>query len=113
MKKLAGLCVLVFLCGAVGAWADDWQKVADLTAVGDAKEVAVNKSVAEVKIRCTEGDVIINTVVVREGGKKTPHTLGLRLSKDNEHIINLGAKLNVTGLRISDGARGNYSVYVK
>ena len=88
-------------------------KVAELNAGGQAKEIAVNQQVSKVVIKCTEGSVIINTVVVRDGGKTTPHTVGRRLEKGEEQQITVGKEVNCSGLRISDDGRGTYVVRVR
>jgi hypothetical protein len=88
-------------------------KVAELTAGGDAKEVEVNQQISKVLIKCTEGSVIINTVVVRDGGNKTPFTVGTRLNQGEEQQVTVGNNVNCSGLRISDDGRGKYVVRVK
>ena len=88
-------------------------KVAELTAGGDAKEVTVDQPVSKVVITCTEGSVIINTVVVRNGGQSTPHKVGAKINKDESQQITVGDKVACTGLRISDDGTGKYTVRVK
>jgi len=102
-----------FLCVsfAVDARADAWKRVADLRAGGGAKEVVVNDTVSAFRLVCVEGEVIVNTVVVREGGKKTPHKVARKLLKGQEHVITLNTRKPVSGLRISDQARGRYIVH--
>ncbi|MDD5705804.1 MAG: hypothetical protein PHR35_07745 [Kiritimatiellae bacterium] len=116
MSKRIGrwLAVAMAVMVAGPALAKDWVKIDDIQAGGGAKELAVNRSVARIAIRALEGDVIINTVVVREGGKKTPYPLAIRRAKGQEsYVIELGSRRQVTGLRISDGGRGVYRVSVK
>lgn len=111
-----GACAVVMMLGLMVTTAraeDDWTKIATLTAGGDAKEVSVNKEISQCKIKCTVEPVIINTFVVREGGKKTPIRVAARFTKDQEHVIDLGGKKNVTGFRISDDNRGTYEVFVR
>ena len=91
----------------------DWQVVAEIPAGGDAKELAVNRSIRVVQIECTAGSVIVNTVVIREGGAKSPITVGRRFNQGERQDIDLGGERQVTGLRISDGGRGNYRVRVQ
>jgi hypothetical protein len=90
-----------------------WHQVASLQAGGNAKEVAVNRQTRRCLLKCVEGIVIVNTVVVREGASRTPHTVARRLNTGEEAVLDLGAKRPVTGLRISDSNRGRYSVYVE
>ena len=88
----------------------EWQLVADVTAGGDAKELAVNRPVRVVQIECTEGTVIVNTVWVREGGAKTPITVARRFNQGEKQDIDLGNARQVTGFRISDGGKGKYKI---
>jgi len=115
LSKAIGLSALVVLmCSVDSAEAKKFVKLADLSTGGGAKEVACNAdAVSIVRIVCTEGHVIINTVVVREGGKKTPHTVARRLEKGQNHAIQLGSPRKVTGIRISDDGNGKYVVQVR
>lgn len=97
----------------VSAQAGDWRKKADLFSGGGGKEVTVDANIKAVKIRCLDGSVIINTIWVREGGRKTQHKVTRRLEKGEEHILHLDTTRYVTGLRIGDDARGKYRVWVK
>jgi hypothetical protein len=106
------LAVLMWVTGA--SMADKaGVKVGEFQAGGDAKEMAVNQQVSKVIIKCTDGSVIINTVVVRDGGNKTPHSVGARLNKGDTQQISVGDKVNCSGLRISDAGTGTYVVRVK
>ncbi len=87
-----------------------WQVVSDVTAGGGAKELVVNRSVQSVQIECTSGTVIINTVVIREGGAKNPITVARKFTVGEKQELNLGGTKQVTGLRISDSGRGTYKV---
>ncbi len=120
MKKHS-LCVLIVLAvsflmlgpGVQEAEAKKWRQVASLSAGRGAKEVPINRNVQRFRIICTEGSIIINTVVVREGAKTTSITIGQRLNKDEKREFSIPAKANVTGLRISDAGRGQYVVQVR
>lgn len=118
-RMLMILCIAMsgLTASQLSARADDsdWPKVADLQATGkkDAKEISVDKKTEKIRIKCTDGSVIINTVVVREGAAKDVHTLGKRLDKDEEIKIDLGSKKHVDGLRISDDGKGSYKVMVR
>jgi hypothetical protein len=92
---------------------DEWHKVATLTAGGKAKEVPVNRDVSSVRFTADSGTVVLNTVVVREGAKATPHRVAIKLTAKNSRDYDLGAKTHVTGFRISDSDKGTYTVYVK
>ncbi|MFP7753047.1 hypothetical protein ACLG6S_00045 [Thermodesulfobacteriota bacterium B35] len=90
-----------------------WTDITQLGAGGGAKEVAVNRDVSKVRFICRNAPVIINTVVMREGGKKTPFTMGKRFAVDEEFVLDLGGRHHVTGLRISDDLKGSYLVQVE
>ncbi len=100
--------LLIFPCTAFS-----WTEIAQQHAGGGAKEVPVNRDISRVQIVCQDAPVIINTVVMREGGKKTPFTLGKRFSAGETFVISLGGKHHVTGLRISDDLKGGYLVRVE
>lgn len=113
MKRVP-LMLWLWLAGAVAAPAGThWSKLADLKAGGDGKEVSVNRAVTRCRITCTEGSVIINTLVVREGGKKTPIKVVSRIPKGESREIRVADRpLNVSGFRIGDDGRGRYIVEV-
>ena len=92
-----------------------YSRVGSYTAGGSAKETGAPSSrpIRKVRIVATSGSVIVNTVVVREGGAKTPHTLAVRLAAGESREIDLGSARRVTGLRISDGGKGTYEVQVR
>lgn len=105
---------LAMTCAGPALAKGDWHALGDFQTGGEAKEVAVNREVSQCAIYVLEGDVIVNTLVVREGGKKTPIPVTVRLAQGQKpYVIPLGAKRLITGFRISDGARGKYCVSVK
>ncbi len=109
---LMAVAVLVFgMAGSV--LAKDWDKVVTLNAGGDTKEVTINRDISAVRLVWESGTVSIQTVVVRQGAEKTPYTVAGRLEDKAPKEVRLPAKSQVTGLRISDGGRGTYAVYVK
>ncbi len=113
MKKWI-LALAMVAVGATVALAG-WGTVAEVTAgsKGTATELAVNRTIRTVQIECTEGSVIVNTVVVREGGVKTPITVARRFNKGEKQDIDLGSARNVTGLRISNQGPGKFKVHAK
>ena len=109
---LAGLIVVG--PGRVFAESKSWHDVGDYSVDGkDAIEVGVDRpSVTYIRIVCTEGSVIINTLVVRAGGAKTPHSLAKRIEKGDNEVIEIG-ETKATGFRISHDGRGKYKVQVR
>lgn len=115
MKTWLALACVAFAMLGAGTTAEAksrWHRVADLKAGGDAKEVAVDRSIGGVLIRCTEGTVIINTIVLRSGGSKNPIAVSARINKGEDRIVEFGEQ-NVSGLRISDDGGGTYIVFVQ
>jgi hypothetical protein len=102
---LAALCATTARAG--------WETVAEVTAGGAAKELAVDRALRTVQIECTEGTVIVNTVTIREGEAKNPVSVGKAFAKGETRNIDLGYERPVTGLRISDGGQGRYKVNVQ
>lgn len=113
LKKMFLLVPVLFLMVAGAAMARDWDKVASLNAGGEAKEVVINREISAVRLVWESGIISIQTVVVRQGAEKTPHTVAARLENKAPLEIKLAGKTQVTGFRISDGGRGVYAVYVK
>lgn len=117
-KQLLGVILfaglVVMAPGRASAESKNWHDVGSYAVDGkDAIEVAVDRpSVTLIRIVCTEGSVIINTLVVREGGAKTPHTVGKRIEKDGYAVIEIGES-KATGFRISHDGRGKYKVQVR
>jgi len=92
---------------------DEWKQVASFTAVGGGKEVALTSPISEVRFKCTAGMVIINTIVIRNGGQGTQVTIGVEMNAGQEHVRQVGDKVPTTGIRIGDDGGGQYEVYVK
>jgi len=109
LAVLATLCLLVAPAAPVLAWTD----LTVLHAGGKAKEVPVHKAIERVMIVCLDQPMIVNTIVVREGGRKTPYRVGKRFSPQERFVLPLGMRRMVTGLRISDDLHGNYLVRVE
>ena len=108
-----GTVAMVIAMATAGlVYADHWNKIAELTAGGDAKEVTVDKTISKCVIKCTSGSVIINTLVVREGAKKTPIKVVSTITEGQEKLIEIGERRMVTGFRISDQGGGTYAISV-
>ena len=104
--------VATMVLGATVALAG-WGTVAEVTAGGEAKELAVNRNIRTVQIECTEGTIIVNTLWVREGAAKSPITVARAFKKGEKQDIDLGSARQVTGFRISDGGQGRYKIHAK
>ncbi len=111
IQIIATTLILSLIAGLGNALA--WSDLTRLTAGGKAKEVAVNRQISRLMIICQDAPVIINTVVVREGGKKTSHTIGKRFNVNEQFILEVGGARQVTGFRISDDLKGNYQLRVE
>lgn len=118
MKNWLGWCVAgLVLLGSATVRADSkkWHEIGAYTVDGkDAIEVKIERpNVSQVRLMCTDGRVVINTLVVREGAQKTPHTIGRRIEAGDEQIVEVGEKVPATGFRISQDGRGTYKVLVR
>jgi len=107
-RKLILALALVVLSSTVAL--AGWKLVSDVTAGGGAKELTVNRSIRLVRLECTSGSVIINTVVIREGAAKNAITVAKKFNAGEKWEHDLGGAHQVTGLRISDGGSGTYKV---
>lgn len=119
MKKLFALIAALALAANAARADDEWSKIGEYQAIGrgDAKEVRVDKKIARARIVCTEGSIIINTLVVRADGKTEPRKVGSRISKGEKFVIDVvdgkgDKKKHVDGFRISDDGKGSYKVEV-
>ncbi len=101
-------CLLLVPCSAFS-----WTEISQQHAGGGAKEVAVNRDITKVQFTCRDAPVIINTVVMREGGRKTPFRIGKKFAVNETFVLSLGGRHHVTGLRISDDLKGRYVVRVE
>ncbi len=84
-------CLLLFPGAAFS-----WTEIAQQHAGGGAKEVPVNRDISRVQIICRDAPVIINTVVMREGGRKTPFTPGKRFAVNEAFVLSLGGRHHVS-----------------
>lgn len=111
---IAAVCVFSFVQNAE-AGKHKYFQVAELTAKGGAHEIKLDKvkEASWLMIHAIEGHVVVNTVVLREGGKKTPITVATSLNKDQKKEVSLGGRKQLTGIRISNTGGGKYRVYLK
>ena len=105
----AAILTVLLVCSQGMAWED----ITTIKAGGDAKEIGINKEIQKLKITCQEKPIIVNTVVMREGAKKTPFSLGKKFTPKEEFVLDLGGKHHVTGFRISDDLKGAYTLKVE
>jgi hypothetical protein len=117
-RRMTLILAAAALCGCLcvpdaHAGKRKFRRVAELEAGGGVKEIAVDRDAAYCMIRVMDGTVIINTIVVREGSKTTPHTVAAKLNKGDKKVVDIGPRRRITGLRISDDGRGKYRIYLK
>ncbi len=120
MKKLTGYIIVALIitfgfAQNVNAGKHKFFQVAEFTATGGAHEVKLDgvKEASWLKIHVMSGTVVINTVVLREGSKKTPIKVTVKLTKGQEHTVSLNGMHSLTGIRISNNGGGVYRVYLK
>ncbi len=111
---MVAVCVFGFVQNSE-AGKHKYFQVAELTAKGGANEVKLNKAkeASWLMIHAIEGNVVINTIVLREGAKKTPITVATKLTKDQKKEVSLGGRKSLTGIRISNTGGGKYRIYLK
>ena len=85
--------------------------VAEYSAGGEAKEVAIGGGRSTLVIEVVSGSITINTIVLRRGGQKQSITVAARFNQGQRHVIPIDGA--VTGVRISDGGKGRYRVYAR
>ena len=116
-NMMMGLCVAVMMAGSNVAMAESkhWHDIDDVNVTKkNAVELPVDRpGVTLIRIVCTDGSVVINTLVVREGAKKTPHPIAKRIDKGDFEVIRIEDDTKVTGFRISHDGRGAYKVQVR
>ena len=74
--------------------------------------IPTSKTIKQVLIAATSGNVAVNTMVLREGAAKTSYTVSAQLAAGQTRMIELGGRRQATGLRVSTGGRGTFDVYV-
>ena len=89
-------------------------RAGSFTAGGAAKEMGIptSKPIKKIRIVAISGSVIVNTVVLREGSTTKKYPLAVRIAPGESREIDLGRGRKATGIRISDGGKGTYNVYV-
>ena len=74
--------------------------------------IPTSKTIKQVLIAATSGNVAVNTMVLREGAAKTSYTVSAQLAAGQTRMIELGGRHQATGLRVSTGGKGTFDVYV-
>lgn len=114
MKQLkAILWTAAAVCAAAGAaWAGDWHRVGDFSPSREAQEIGANyQNVRRVEIQCLDGNPIVQTVWVRNGGQKQEFRVAHAFTKGEKYTIELGGR-DITGFRISTGNQGRFRIHV-
>lgn len=93
----------------------NWQSVGQLISTGKSKgtELAGGGKIRRVRFVGLSGSHVIHTLVIREGGKKTPIPITSRLASGQEIVKDLPREFQATGLRISHEGDGNIEVSVQ
>lgn len=111
MKNFLLPVCFLFAFALSAAAHDSWARVGDFTAKG-AQEIPVNQYCDRIEFQNVGGNVAITTVWVREGGKKTEHTLARGIAPKEKVSISFPAA-NVTGLRISFSGGGTCRILAR
>ncbi len=70
------------------------------------------KPIKTVRVVCTSGTVVVNTLVVREGAGTTQIPVMAKLTRGQFREIPLGSPRRATGLRFGTSGGGTFSVFV-
>ena len=92
---------------------DEWTFIGSATASDEATEFKLNRHVSACRLICSEGNLIINTLVVRRGNNKQFMPVKARLKTGQTTDLTITGKAPVTGFRISHQGQGTFEVYVK
>lgn len=114
MKQLkAILWTAAAICAAAGAaWAGDWHRVGDFSTSRDAQEIGANyQNVRRVEIQCLDGNPVVQTVWVRNGGQKQEFRVAHGFTKGEKYTIELGGR-DISGFRISTANQGRFRIHV-
>ncbi len=74
--------------------------------------IPTKNPIKQILLAGTSGSVAVNTVVLREGEKKTKYPLAVRLPAGETRTIELGGHRKATGIRVSTGGSGTFEVWV-
>lgn len=114
MKQLKTiLWTAAAICAAAGAaWAGDWHRVGDFSTSRDAQEIGANyQNVRRVEIQCLDGNPVVQTVWVRNGGQKQEFRVAHGFTKGEKYTIELGGR-DISGFRISTANQGRFRIHV-
>ena len=110
--KLAVVALAGALALTATSFAGDWHTVARLQTGGGAKEIsAVYDNAETVQIECTDGQINVQTLWVRNGGQKREIRVARTLARGQKVEFPLNG--SITGFRISDSGNGSYKIHVK
>ncbi len=110
--KMAVVAAVGALALTATSFAGDWHTVARLQTGGGAKEIsAVYDNAETVQIECTDGQINVQTLWVRNGGQKREIRVARTLARGQKVEFPLNG--SITGFRISDSGNGSYKIHVK
>ncbi len=111
--SLVAIAAGLFTSNAVAGDKHKYRRVAEFTAVGKPKQIELDQKAGWCMIRVMEGTVIIDSVVVVEGKKKTKIAVTNTLKKGDKKTVDLGPSRKITALIVNDREGGTYRVYLK
>lgn len=92
-----------------------WRYIATISANGDSKAVELpgGGSISHFKLKGTAGSLIIDTLVIREGGNAEHFPISTQFSPGQEVNKDLSRIYNSTGFRVSRRGSGSVELYVQ
>jgi hypothetical protein len=111
--SLVAITACIYMPNAVAGGKHKYRYIAEFKAEGKPKRMELSRKAGWCMIRVTEGTVIIDSVVVVEGDKKTMVPVTNKLVKGDKKTINIGPSRQITALIINDREGGTYKVYLK
>lgn len=114
MNRYVWLCwCLMMVLGPV-AWADrGWTVVGQERAGSESKSFSVNQPVSKVAIACIEGQIIVQSVTVVDGDRRTPFQVANKIKSGETQQVSVGDKIQVGRLMVQVEGQGRYEVRVR
>jgi hypothetical protein len=115
MKRLVIFITISILMIQPVSAKSKWRTVGTVAGQGqkDAVELPGAGPIQHIRIRGIDGSLIINTLVVREGGTNNPVPIATKFSPGQEVVRDLPRQMNSTGFRLSRDGHGSVEVSVQ